>query len=519
MPQIQAWAGRFPRKTAYEFPQTGETVTFGELHQRSLQAAWWLIDQGLQPGDHIALLMENHPTLFEIAWGAVRAGVYFTVISTHLKPREVAYILENSECRLFIVSGQYAETAQAALALTGQQAIACYSLNGAGRLPYPDYRQAVDAAPHRQDLPERPAGRDLLYSSGTTGLPKGVSKPLIPIEERDKPDAEVANWRSGFGFDENAVYLSPAPLYHAAPLRYSMRVVEAGGTVIVLGRFDPHDALNAIQQYRVTHSQWVPTMFIRMLDLPEDERKRYDTSSLKVAIHAAAPCPVHVKQRMIDWWGPIIWEYYAGSEGVGITIINSEDWLRKPGSVGRATLGKLHILDEDGRELPPGEVGLIYFSGGPRFEYYNEPEKTRSVYLTEDMATYGDLGYVDEDGFLFLSDRRTDLIISGGVNIYPQEIEDALLRHDAVADCAVIGVPNAEFGEEVKACVRLHPGHAPDAALEQALIAFCREHLSNVKCPRTVDFLEDLPRLDNGKLPRRLLKDRYREQAQQREEA
>ncbi len=519
MPQIQAWAAQFPQKAAYVFPQTGDQLTFDELHQKSLQAAWWLIDQGLEPGDHIAVLMENHPALFEIAWGAVRAGLYFTVISTHLKPREVAYILENSECRLFIASDRYAETAQGARELVPDQSIACFSARGTGRLPWPDFHQAVQGTPPRNELPERPAGRDLLYSSGTTGMPKGVSKPLTPIEERHLPDAEVAAWRRNYGFDEHAMYLSPAPLYHAAPLRYSMRVVEAGGTTVVLSRFDPHDALKAIEDYRITHSQWVPTMFIRMLDLPEEERRRYDVSSLKVAIHAAAPCPVHVKHRMIEWWGPIISEYYAGSEGVGITIIHSEDWLRKPGSVGRAVLGKLHILDDDGRELPPGEVGMVYFSGGPRFEYYNEPEKTRSVYLTDDMATYGDLGYVDEDGFLFLSDRRTDLIISGGVNIYPQEIEDVLLRHDAVADCAVIGVPNAEFGEEVKACVRLHPGYTPDAALEGELIAFCREHLSNVKCPRTVDFLEDLPRLENGKLPRRLLKDRYREQAQKREEA
>ncbi len=519
MPQIQAWAVQFPQKPCYVFPQSGEQLSFEELHQRSLRTAWWLIDQGLQSGDHIAVLMENHPSLFDIAWGAVRAGLYFTVISTHLKPREVAYILENSESRLFIASEHYAETAQAALELLPEGALSCFSVHASGELPYPGFRQAVEATPARSELPDRPAGRDLLYSSGTTGMPKGVSKPLVPQDQRHLPDAEVAAWRRNYGFDEHAVYLSPAPLYHAAPLRYSMRVVEAGGTVVALRRFDPHDALGAIQQFRITHSQWVPTMFIRMLDLPEQERQQYDLSSLKVAIHAAAPCPVHVKRRMIEWWGPIIWEYYAGSEGVGITTINSGDWLRKPGSVGRSVLGQLHILDDEGRELPTGEVGLVYFSGGPRFEYFNEPEKTRSVYLTDDMATYGDLGHVDEDGFLFLSDRRTDLIISGGVNIYPQEIEDVLLRHDAVADCAVIGVPHPEFGEEVKACVRLHPGQAPGPVLENALIGFCREHLSNVKCPRTVDFLEDLPRLDNGKLPRRLLKDRYREQAQQRQEA
>ncbi len=512
MPHIQAWAERFPDKTAYLFPQTGDSLSFAELDLRSRRMAWWLVEQGLEAGDHIALLMENRVELFEIAWAAVRAGVYFTVISTHLKAGEVAYILENSECRLFIASVGQAEVAKAALAQTANRDIAGFAVDRDDSLPFPALHDSVAGSQERLGLPRRPAGRDLLYSSGTTGLPKGVSKALVPFEQRHEVAPEVASWRARFGFDAETVYLSPAPLYHAAPLRYCMWTVQAGGTAVVLNRFDPRDALRAIEAHRVTHSQWVPTMFIRMLDLPEEDRRRHDLSSLRVAIHAAAPCPVHVKQRMIDWWGPIIWEYYAGSEGVGVTTINSQDWLRKPGSVGKAMLGELRILDEDGRELPPGEIGMVYFAGGPAFEYFNEPEKTRSVYLG-DMATYGDLGHVDEEGFLFLSDRRADLIISGGVNIYPQEIESALLQHEAVADCAVIGVPNPEFGEEVKACVQLHPGRDPGAETEEALITFCREMLSNVKCPRSVDFIDELPRLENGKLPRRLLKDRYRKEA------
>ncbi|MCH8503971.1 MAG: AMP-binding protein, partial [Ectothiorhodospiraceae bacterium] len=453
MPHIQAWAERFPDKTAYLFPQTGDRLSDADLDRRSRCMAWWLVEQqGLEAGDHIALLMENRVELFEIAWAAVRAGVYFTVISTHLKAGEVAYILENSECRLFIASARQAEVAKAALAQTANRNIASFSVDRDGSLPFPDLRDSVSRTRDRQELPRRPAGRDLLYSSGTTGLPKGVAKPLVPFEQRHEVAPEVASWRSRFGFDAETVYLSPAPLYHAAPLRYCMWTVEAGGSAVVLNRFDPHDALQAIEAHGVTHSQWVPTMFIRMLDLPEAERRRHDLSSLRVAIHAAAPCPVHVKQRMIDWWGPIIWEYYAGSEGVGVTTINSHDWLRRPGSVGKAVLGELRVLDEQGRELLPGEVGTVYFAGGPTFEYFNEPEKTRSVYL-EGMATYGDLGHVDEEGFLFLSDRRSDQIISGGVNIYTQEIESALLQHGAVAACAVIGLHNAELGAAVKACV------------------------------------------------------------------
>ena len=348
----------------------------------------------------------------------------------------------------------------------------------------------------------------MLYSSGTTGRPKGVRVPLSG-QPLGTPTPLLAMMGALYGMDEHTVYLSPAPLYHAAPLRFCMSVLRLGGTCIVMEKFDPRLALELIERHRVTHSQWVPTMFIRMLKLPEEERARFDLSSQRVAIHAAAPCPIPVKEQMIDWWGPILHEYYAGTEGNGFTAITSEEWLAHRGSVGRPLRGAVHIVDDEGRELPPGQEGTVYFSGGARFEYHNDPEKTRSAYDERGWSTLGDVGYLDEEGYLYLTDRKAHMIISGGVNIYPQETENVLVLHPKVADVAVIGVPNEEFGEEVKAVVQLLDPAEAGPELAEELIAWCRERLSAIKCPRSVDFVEELPRHPTGKLYKRLLKDRY----------
>jgi acyl-CoA synthetase (AMP-forming)/AMP-acid ligase II len=311
--------------------------------------------------------------------------------------------------------------------------------------------------------------------------------------------------------DENTIYLSPAPLYHSAPLGFNTGFLSLGGTSIVMEKFDPEAALKAIQDYKVTHSQWVPTMFVRFLKMEESLRQGYDLSSHKVAIHAAAPCPVEVKESMINWWGPILYEYYAGTEFNGMTISNSEEWMQHKGTVGRPIFGELHILDDEDNELPIGEPGGIYFGGdtATSYEYHKDKEKTQDAISKQGYSTLGDIGYVDEEGYLYLTDRKAFMIISGGVNIYPQETEDALIMHPKVTDVAVFGIPNTEMGEEVKAVVQ--PADMSDAGpnFEVELIAYCKEKISHVKCPKSIDFKEELPRHPTGKLYKRLLKDPY----------
>jgi fatty-acyl-CoA synthase len=348
----------------------------------------------------------------------------------------------------------------------------------------------------------------MLYSSGTTGRPKGVLRPL-PDTTPGQEDARLAATAQAYGFRDGMVYLSPAPMYHAAPLAFSVLAQRFGGTVVIMEHFDPASALALIERHRVTHSQWVPTMFVRLLRLSDEERSAHDLSSHEVAIHAAAPCPVPVKHGMIEWWGPILHEYYAGTEGNGSTAINSEEWLARPGSVGRARAGQVHIIGPTGEELPAGEEGAIYFSGGASFEYHGDPEKTEGARLPGGLSTLGDIGYLDEEGWLFLTDRKAHMIISGGVNIYPREIEDVLIQHPAVADVAVIGVPDEDFGEAVKAVVELLAGREPSPAMASELTAFARQHLAGFKVPRSIDFTDHLPRLATGKLYKRLLKDQY----------
>lgn len=498
-PRIHAAAR--PDHPAVIMAETGESLTYGELSRRANQGAQLLRRLGLHTGDTVAMWITNRPEFFELYWAAQLAGLYITPISTALTAEEAAYIVENSAAKLLVGDSGIAALPKLFDALADRKSVTTTSLD--------------QWAAERASMPDRPvadesAGFHMVYSSGTTGRPKGVRLPLTGADPT--APTQLSERISGqYAFDEDTVYLSPAPLYHTAPMAYSTSAQRLGATIVVLRKFDPAQALAAIERYHVTATQMVPTMFVRMLKLPRDERERHDLSSLGIVIHAAAPCPVGIKRQMIEWLGPIIIEYYAGSEGNGSTLITTGEWLRKLGSVGRANWGTIHICDDEGRELAPGEAGVIYFEGGWDFEYLGDPEKTRSSRHPAHRAwsTLGDVGYLDEDGYLFLTDRKSFMIISGGVNIYPQEIENLLITHPRVADVAVFGIPNADFGEEVKAVVQ--PLDFADAgdALAAELDAFCRQHLSGVKCPRSFDFDPALPRLDTGKLFKRLIRDKY----------
>ena len=348
----------------------------------------------------------------------------------------------------------------------------------------------------------------MLYSSGTTGRPKGVwrAAPDVPVEKLHSADVAMA---AVYQIDERSIYLSTAPLYHSAPLSFLARMNRFGATTVIMERFEAATALTHIDTYRVSHSQWVPTMFVRLLRLDDAERSRHDLSTHRVAVHGAAPCPVHVKQAMLDWWGPIVYEYYAGTENAGTCLIAPEEWLTHKGSVGRSVSGPLHILDEHGHRLPAGEVGEIWFERSSEFRYLNDADKTSESRRANGSGTFGDLGYLDADGYLYLTDRKAFTIIAGGINVYPQEIEDVLLTHPAVIDAAVFGIPHPEYGEEIKAVVQPAPGAVTDDTLRAELHTHCRTHLAAFKCPRSIDFDADLPREPNGKLMKRVLRDRY----------
>ncbi len=494
-----------PDKPAYIMAATGESVTYAELDDRTNRLAQLFRAKGLKTGDHIALLMENQKRFYEVCWAAQRAGLYYTAISTRLTAPEAAYIIDDCDAQMLITSKAMADIAEGltdGLPQLNTRLMTDGVIDG-----FEAYEDAVAAMPAER-IADETSGVDMLYSSGTTGRPKGVKIPLTG-EAIDfvPPTFQIGTML--YKWSDQTVYLSPAPLYHAAPLRFNMTIMRVGGTCVIMEQFDPEESLRLIEEYNVTHSQWVPTMFVRMLKMPEDVRLKYDVSSLEVVVHAAAPCPVEVKRKMIDWWGPVILEYYAGSESNGMTFINSEDWLAHPGSVGRTMLGSLHILDEEGNELPTGEPGTIYFADGPDFSYHKDPEKTAGAKNEKGWSTLGDIGYLDDEGFLYLTDRKAFMIISGGVNIYPQEAENVLINHPAVADVAVFGVPNEEFGEEVKAVVQPMTWSDAGPDLETELMAYCREHLAGVKCPKSVDFEQELPRHPTGKLYKRLLRDRY----------
>ncbi|MGW4489279.1 acyl-CoA synthetase [Amycolatopsis sp. NPDC004368] len=490
-------AAQFPDKPAVVVAG-GEVLTYGQLEERSARLARYLHGAGLRRGDHVALLSGNDPKVFEVYWAALRSGLYITAVNRHLSPAEVAYVVDDCGAGALIVSAGLAEVAEAVVADTPKVSIRlAYRGSVPGYESYEDALASVSAEP----LPEQPRGADMLYSSGTTGRPKGIKAPLPEREVHEPGDLYTAIFVPMYGFSADTVYLSPAPIYHAAPLRFGGVVQAVGGTVVMMERFDAEQALAAIERYGVTHSQWVPTMFVRMLKLPEETRAKYDLSSQRVAIHAAAPCPVEVKQAMIDWWGPILHEYYSSTEGPGATFIDSEQWLRKPGSVGKSGLGVIRICGDDGEELPVGEIGTVYFEREVLpFAYHNDPGKTAEAQhrAHPTWTTTGDIGYVDEDGFLFLTDRKAFMIISGGVNIYPQEIENALTLHPKVLDVAVVGVPDPEMGEAVQAFVESAGEASPGLADE--LREYLRERIAHYKVPRGFTFVDRLPRTPTGKL-------------------
>ncbi|MCY4239070.1 MAG: AMP-binding protein [Rhodospirillaceae bacterium] len=506
MPTLPDHAERMPDKPACIMAGSGAVITYAELEEGSNRFAHLLRVLGIRSGDHIAIFAENHARYFELLWGAKRAGTFYTAISFYLTTEEIAYIVNDSGSRLFVATDALSAAAMGVSALCPNLEF-CLMLDGVTD-GFRSYEDAVAAQPSGR-IADEVEGTDMLYSSGTTGRPKAIKRPAFQGMKFGEFDGAMSLLADHVGMKEEMIYLSPAPLYHAAPLRYNMATVHRGGTSVIMERFDAAQSLLLIEQYRVTHSQWVPTMFVRMLKLPEEERVRHDLSSHETAIHAAAPCPVPVKEAMIEWWGPILLEYYGGTESNGLTLLDSHEWLTHKGSVGRAIVGIPHVVDNAGVELGSNQIGAIYFSDGPDFEYYNDPERTTQVYDNRGWSTLGDVGYIDEDGYVYLTDRQSFMIISGGVNIYPQEIENVLITHPKVADVAVFGVPNEEFGEEVKAVVQ--PASMADATddIAEELITYARQSLSSIKTPRSIDFEEALPRHATGKLYKRLLKDRY----------
>jgi long-chain acyl-CoA synthetase len=501
-----------PDRPAFIMASTGEAVTYRDFEARANRLAHLLRGHGLQRLDHFSVFMENNDRYLECCAAGERTGLYYTCVNSYLTADEVAYILTNSESKVLVTSRAKLEVARAALEQCPHVTL-CLVVDGGAAAASPDGRYAdfatATAAFPSDPIPDEKLGTPMLYSSGTTGRPKGIIRPLPDVAPADALGLFqflIGLWR----YREDMVYLSPAPLYHSAPQAANGLTIRMGGTCVIMERFDPEEYLALVERYHVTHSQLVPTMFSRMLKLPDQVRERYDLSSLEVAVHAAAPCPVPVKEQMIEWWGPIIHEYYGATEGLGFAACSSEEWLAHKGTVGRIVLGTLHVLDEEGRELPQGEPGTLWFETATPFEYFNDTEKTREARSADGArTTVGDVGYVDDDGFLYLTDRATFMIISGGVNIYPQECENLLITHPKVADAAVFGVPNPDLGEEVKAAVQLMPGIAPGPDVEAELIAFCQQQLSRQKCPRTVDFEAELPRLPTGKLYKRVLRDRY----------
>ncbi|WP_007512066.1 acyl-CoA synthetase [Pseudofrankia saprophytica] len=503
-------AAAHPAKAAVVMGTSGERVSYRELDERSIRLARLLRERGVRPGDAVAIVAENHPRYLEVVWAALRSGFYLTAVNWHLAADEAAYLVNDSAAKALVATRRFGELATRVAQLAPECGIRLMmdgSVDG-----FETYEAAI-AARSAEPLAEQPRGDVMLYSSGTTGRPKGIRRRLSgdAVDEPGRGGISTLA-RFLFGMTEESVYLCPTPLYHAAGLQWSTGVHEIGGTLVILDKFDAEQLLAVIERERVTHVQVVPTMLVRLLKLPDEVRLRYDLSSLRRLIHAAAPCPVDVKRQMIDWLGPIVDEYYSGTEGAGLTYIGAEDWLAHPGSVGRPLIGTPHVCDEAGRELPTGEAGTLYFERDEEpFEYHRDPEKTRESRHPRHptWATAGDMGYLDKDGYVYLTDRKSFTIISGGVNIYPAEIEAALVMHPLVADVAVFGLPDPEMGEYVHAVVQLADGVEGSPELAEELRTYLRRGIAGYKVPRVVVFREELPRMPTGKLAKGKLREEY----------
>jgi long-chain acyl-CoA synthetase len=506
-------ARRTPDRFAVVMADTGERWTFQEYEAEANRVAHLLRSDGIKEGDRIAVVMLNRPEMLAVQAAAERTGVYHTSINWHLKPAELAWIINDSGARIVFTQAYLLDAAQELPSLCPHVERWVMVDAPASSEPFADYRSLVEAQPTTY-VPNERTGRTLPYSSGTTGKPKGILRALpgtAPTEPVPMDKAAQVAYR----FRNGMVFLQPAPMYHAAVHSHLTAALRVGGTSIVMDRFDAEMFLRLVAEYQVTHTALVPTMMSRLLQLPDEVRERYDVSSLEAVVHGAAPCPPSVKREMIDWLGPIIWENFGSTEGNGSCIASSQEWLERPGTVGRPLVGEPVILDADGREVPPGTIGQIWWRGPTDFQYLNDEAKTAETIIGDEarVSSVGDIGYVDEDGYLYPTDRASFTIIRGGVNIYPQEVEDVLMQHPAVADVAVFGIPHADFGEVVQGLVELRPGHSADSDTEAALIAYCREHLARFKCPASVDFTDELPRLATGKVQKKLLREQYANRA------
>ena len=487
-------AANTPDRLAVINATTGNSISYGQLDQASRVIANLLKDNGLQAGDHVAIMVANHESFHAVVWGCLRIGMIVTPVSTHLRADEANYIIQDCEAKFLFIE----EVIAAAHPVIGLDA------NG-NRIAQRSVNAALAQSLSREHLPEVPSypeeeGCMMLYSSGTTGFPKGIVEPW----QRGSLGSilSIALLQEAlFGFDQQTRFFTAAPLYHAAPLHWTLGAHRLGATVIIAEKFDAEKSLYAIDQFAVSHSVWVPTMFVRMLHLPDDIRARYSLASLKFVVHLAAPCAVAVKEKMLDWWGAIIHELYSGSEANGQCYISPEDWLQHKGSVGKPMFGSVAIYDEQGNSVANGTVGIVGFAGGRSFSYHKDEKKTQDSVLMDGITTLGDLGYLDQDGFLYLTGRKGQTIISGGVNVYPKEVENLLMKNTCIEDCFVFAMPDEEYGETVCAAIKIKPVDTTQETINaEEIIHWCKQHGSSIKAPKKIFFCHDIPRMETGKI-------------------